>query len=80
MRLKRDTKKRRNKVEKKERQEVENVTWMKGKRTEGQREELWKMKEKMAEKQKEKQSNLNGTKTNKVDNSTQLYTYFMNYI
>jgi hypothetical protein len=38
------------------------------------------MKEKMAEKQKEKQSNLNGTKTNKVDNATQLYTYFMNYI
>jgi len=31
-------------------------------------------------KTEKKQSNLNGTKTNKVDNATELYTYFMNYI
>jgi len=32
------------------------------------------MKEEMAEKQKEKQSKVNGTKTNKVDNATELDT------
>jgi hypothetical protein len=75
--LKRDMKKQRSTVKKKEIQEVENVIWM---RTEGQREKLWKIKEEIAEKQKEKQSKLNGTKTNRVDNATELYTYFMNYI
>jgi hypothetical protein len=47
-------------------------------RTEGQREKLWKIKEEMVEKQKETQSKLNGTKSNKVDNATELYTYFVN--